>query len=57
MMPSEGSSCTAGPAALWAGVGLVARATTRPVCEVFAGLLARFGVPEEVLTGPTMHLA
>ena len=39
------------------GVGLVARATTRPVCEVFAGLLARFGVPEEVLTGPTMHLA
>jgi transposase InsO family protein len=31
-------------------VGLVARATTRPVCEVFAGLLARFGVPQEVLT-------
>jgi len=32
------------------GVGLVARATTRPVCQVFAGLLARYGVPEEVLT-------
>jgi transposase InsO family protein len=32
------------------GVGLVARATTRPVCEVFAGLLQQFGVPQEVLT-------
>ena len=32
-------------------VGLVERATTRPVCAVFAGLLARYGVPEEVLTG------
>jgi transposase InsO family protein len=32
------------------GVGLVQRATTRPVCVVFAGLLARYGVPEEVLT-------
>jgi transposase InsO family protein len=32
------------------GVGLVARATTRPVCAVFAGLLARHGIPEEVLT-------
>jgi len=31
-------------------VGLVERATTRPVCAVFAGLLARYGVPEEVLT-------
>jgi transposase InsO family protein len=31
-------------------VGLVVRATTRPVCEVFAGLLTRFGVPQEVLT-------
>jgi hypothetical protein len=31
-------------------VGLVARATTRPVCEVFAGLLQRFGVPQEILT-------
>ena len=32
------------------GVGLVARATTRPVCAVFAGLLERYGIPEEVLT-------
>jgi transposase InsO family protein len=32
------------------GVGLVARATTRPVCAVFAALLERHGVPEEVLT-------
>lgn len=32
------------------GVGLVERATTRPVCVVFAGLLGRYGVPEEVLT-------
>jgi transposase InsO family protein len=32
------------------GVGLVARATTRPVCTVFARLLERYGVPEEVLT-------
>jgi hypothetical protein len=32
------------------GVGLVARATTRPVCAVFAALLERYGVPEEVLT-------
>jgi transposase InsO family protein len=31
-------------------VGLVERATTRPVCAVFAGLLQRYGVPEEVLT-------
>jgi len=31
-------------------VGLVERATTRPVCAVFAGALARWGVPEEVLT-------
>jgi transposase InsO family protein len=32
------------------GVGLVERATTRPVCRVFAGLLERYGIPEEVLT-------
>jgi transposase InsO family protein len=32
------------------GVGLVERATTRPVCVIFAGLLAHYGVPEEVLT-------
>jgi transposase InsO family protein len=31
-------------------VGLVERATSRPVCGVFADLLARFGVPGEVLT-------
>jgi len=30
--------------------GLVERATTRPVCEVFAGLLQQFGVPQEILT-------
>ena len=28
----------------------MARATTRRVCEVFAGLLQRFGVPQEILT-------
>jgi transposase len=33
------------------GAGLVQRATTRPVCAVFAGLLERYGIPEEVLTG------
>jgi Integrase core domain len=32
------------------GVGLVERATTRPVCLVLGRLLARYGVPEEVLT-------
>lgn len=32
------------------GVGLVRRATTRPVCTVFAALLERYGIPEEVLT-------
>ena len=32
------------------GVGVVERATTRPVCAVFAGLLAAYGVPEEILT-------
>ena len=31
-------------------VGLVERATSRPVCGVFADLLVRFGVPGEVLT-------
>ena len=31
-------------------VGLVARATSRPVCGVFAAALARFGAPEAVLT-------
>jgi transposase InsO family protein len=31
-------------------VGLVARATTRPVCGVFAAALRTHGVPEEVLT-------
>jgi transposase InsO family protein len=31
-------------------VGLVARATARPVCGVFAEALERHGVPEEVLT-------
>jgi transposase InsO family protein len=31
-------------------VGLVERATSRPVCGVFAGILAEFGVPEAVLT-------
>ena len=31
-------------------VGLVERATTRPVCAVFAATLHRYGVPEEVLT-------
>jgi transposase InsO family protein len=31
-------------------VGLVGRATARPVCEVSAGLLQRFGVPQEILT-------
>jgi len=31
-------------------VGVVARATTRPVCAVFADALSRYGVPEEVLT-------
>ena len=30
--------------------GIVVRATTRPVCAVFAGALERYGVPEEVLT-------
>lgn len=32
------------------GVGLVVRATTRPVCAVLAALLERYGIPEEVLT-------
>jgi transposase InsO family protein len=31
-------------------VGLVERATTRPVCAVFAATLHRYGVPDEVLT-------
>ena len=31
-------------------VGLVERATTRPVCAVFARALAEYGVPDEVLT-------
>ena len=31
-------------------VGLVERATSRPVCGVFAHALARYGAPEEVLT-------
>src|SRR5215213_7998764 len=31
-------------------VGLVVRATSRPVCGVFAGALAEFGAPEAVLT-------
>jgi transposase InsO family protein len=31
-------------------VGVVDRATSRPVCAVFAGALARHGVPDEVLT-------
>jgi transposase InsO family protein len=31
-------------------VGLVERATSRPVCGVFARILARFGAPEVVLT-------
>ncbi|MFP5372990.1 MAG: IS481 family transposase, partial [Actinomycetes bacterium] len=31
-------------------VGLVERATSRPVCGVFAGILAEFGAPEAVLT-------
>jgi len=31
-------------------VGLVPRATSRPVCSVFAAALARFGAPEQVLT-------
>jgi transposase InsO family protein len=31
-------------------VGLVERATSRPVCGVFAGILTAFGAPEEVLT-------
>jgi transposase InsO family protein len=31
-------------------VGLVERATARPVCGVFARILAEFGAPEEVLT-------
>jgi len=31
-------------------VGLVERATSRPVCGVFAGILSRFGAPEAVLT-------
>lgn len=32
------------------GVGLVERATSRPVCGVFVRLLERYGAPEEVLT-------
>jgi len=31
-------------------VGLVARATARPVCEVLGAALRRYGVPEEILT-------
>jgi transposase InsO family protein len=31
-------------------VGLVERATSRPVCGVFAGILTEFGAPEAVLT-------
>jgi transposase InsO family protein len=30
--------------------GVIARATARPVCAVFADALARYGVPDEVLT-------
>jgi transposase InsO family protein len=32
------------------GVGLVPRATSRPVCGVFVRILERYGAPEEVLT-------
>jgi hypothetical protein len=31
-------------------VGLLVRATSRPVCGVFARILAEFGAPAEVLT-------
>jgi transposase InsO family protein len=30
--------------------GLVARATSKAVCEVFAGALRRYGIPDEILT-------